>query len=166
MWSDGRQGSTNPCPRGCDPKCKEAIGRSNRGQRAGADTKIRGTEIVPGCVHTEKTLGGVECWVQIAYPIAERNKLIEKLEREADEQPTPPKSEKGIGAANDSTVNAPRGEGGGSEGGVAGDQSTAAGDSKTAARMADASDEGAPREESNSETGTGRRHSRNYPADP
>ncbi len=47
--------------------------------------KIHGAEVVPGCVYTEVTSKGIECWVQMSYSIAEKKKLAAKLEREARE---------------------------------------------------------------------------------
>lgn len=40
---------------------------------------IKGAEIMPGCVYPEKTAGGYDCWVQVKYPLAEREKIAERV---------------------------------------------------------------------------------------
>lgn len=40
---------------------------------------FRGAEIMPGCIHLETTRAGVSCWVQINYPLGERDKLVQRI---------------------------------------------------------------------------------------
>ena len=53
------------------------------------DTKparLRGVEILPGCVYYDEHGGRFDCWVQVSWPVAEKNKLIQQ----ADRGPSPP----------------------------------------------------------------------------
>jgi len=48
----------------------------------GANLPIQNAEIVPGGVYTETNQVGYVCWVQVSYPLAEKNKLLERIEPE------------------------------------------------------------------------------------
>lgn len=48
--------------------------------------RLRGVEILPGCVYFEEHDGRFDCWVQVSWPVEEKNKLIEQGERRP---PTP-----------------------------------------------------------------------------
>lgn len=53
------------------------------------DTKpglLRGADILPGCVYYDEHDDRFDCWVQVGWPVAEKNKLIERTDR-----PSPPK---------------------------------------------------------------------------
>lgn len=53
------------------------------------DTKparLRGVEILPGCVYYDEHDDRFDCWVQVSWPVAEKNKLTEQ----ADRGPPPP----------------------------------------------------------------------------
>lgn len=64
-------------------------------------TKIQRAEVVPGCRYVESSRSGHEAWVQVSWPVAEKQKLIRQLE--------PPLSSSGVGQGPESD---------GSEGGV------------------------------------------------
>ena len=53
-----------------------------------ARVKIQGAEILSQAVHVEQTPQGYSCWVQVAYPRSERNKVVEDIAngRELDSQ--------------------------------------------------------------------------------
>ncbi|MEI6809193.1 MAG: hypothetical protein WCN95_10775, partial [bacterium] len=40
---------------------------------------FRGAEIMTGCIHLETTKTGVSCWVQISYPLGEKDKLVQRI---------------------------------------------------------------------------------------
>lgn len=42
---------------------------------------IRNVEILPGGLHTERNGDSYEGWVQVSYPLAEKQKIIERIER-------------------------------------------------------------------------------------
>ena len=53
------------------------------------DTKLpglRSVEIMPGCVYYDEHDNRFDCWVQVSWPVAEKNKLIQQ----ADRGPPPP----------------------------------------------------------------------------
>lgn len=47
-----------------------------------ASLPVQNAEIVPGAVHTETNQAGFACWVQVSYPLAEKAKLLERIEPE------------------------------------------------------------------------------------
>ncbi len=49
-------------------------------------SKLRGVEVMPGCVHVEEYRGDYECWVQVSYPVAEKNKLLSQMEEKEDSE--------------------------------------------------------------------------------
>ena len=48
--------------------------------------RLRGVEILPGCVYYAENDGRCSCWVQVSWPVEEKNKLIERI----DLPPPPP----------------------------------------------------------------------------
>ena len=42
---------------------------------------IRNAEILPGCEYYERGLGGHSCWLQVSYPLAEKAKLLKRIEQ-------------------------------------------------------------------------------------
>ena len=48
--------------------------------------RIRGADILPGCIYYDEANGRFDAWVQVSWPVAEKNKLIEQAGRRA---PTP-----------------------------------------------------------------------------
>lgn len=55
--------------------------RSNTTALARADGTlvIREAEILGNCIHTEKQWGRYACWVQVRYPLAERDRLLARI---------------------------------------------------------------------------------------
>ncbi|MBU4198753.1 MAG: hypothetical protein KKG09_10785 [Verrucomicrobia bacterium] len=54
------------------------------------DTKsarLRGVEILPGCVYYDEHDDRFDCWVQVSWPVAEKNKLIGQSDRRPDFRP-------------------------------------------------------------------------------
>ena len=47
-----------------------------------ANLPIQNAEIVPGAVYMETNQAGYVCWVQVSYPLAEKAKLLERIEPE------------------------------------------------------------------------------------
>ena len=43
--------------------------------------RLRGVEILPGCVYYDEHDDRFDCWVQVSWPVAEKNKLIEQVDR-------------------------------------------------------------------------------------
>ncbi|MDP2989746.1 MAG: hypothetical protein Q8O57_04180 [Kiritimatiellota bacterium] len=44
-------------------------------------SRLRGVEILPGCVYYDEHDGRFDCWVQVSWPVAEKNKLIQQADR-------------------------------------------------------------------------------------
>jgi len=44
-------------------------------------SKIRGAEIMTGCTYVETSFGQYRAWVQVSWPVAEKNKLLESQDR-------------------------------------------------------------------------------------
>ena len=42
--------------------------------------RLRGVEVLPGCVHYEEHDNRFDCLVQVSWPVAEKNKLIEQAD--------------------------------------------------------------------------------------
>jgi hypothetical protein len=42
--------------------------------------RIRNAEIMPGCIYTEKTKTGYDCWVQVSYPLREKQAIEERID--------------------------------------------------------------------------------------
>ena len=45
-----------------------------------SNLKLRGASIMAGCVHGEQSMGSYRCWVQVMYPMFERNKIVKRIE--------------------------------------------------------------------------------------
>jgi len=60
-----------------------------------AAVSLRNVDILPGCAHTEPTARGYDGWVQVSYPLAEKQKIIRRIEQgeKADRLWTDAKSE-------------------------------------------------------------------------
>lgn len=46
-----------------------------------AAVSLRSVDILPGCAHTESTAEGYDGWVQVSYPLAEKQKIIRRIEQ-------------------------------------------------------------------------------------
>ncbi|MFA5042696.1 MAG: hypothetical protein WC381_07345 [Kiritimatiellia bacterium] len=46
-----------------------------------AAVSLRNVDILPDCVHTEPAARGYEGWVQVSYPLAEKQKIIRRIEQ-------------------------------------------------------------------------------------
>ena len=42
--------------------------------------EIKGAEIVPDCVHYETAELGIDCWIQVSYPLMERARILKQYE--------------------------------------------------------------------------------------
>ena len=61
---------------------REALGSAPA--RGGAPVPLAGAEIVPGCSVAIQTPTGFDGWVQVGFPIAEKNKVVESLKPKTD----------------------------------------------------------------------------------
>lgn len=52
------------------------IARSLQSEAPDVDVVIRGAQVMPGCVHYEKSGSSYKCWVQVSYPLTEKKKLL------------------------------------------------------------------------------------------
>lgn len=50
------------------------------GSRLSSSLRIRDAEIMPGCIHMERSVSGHNCWVQISYPLSEKKKIVEQVD--------------------------------------------------------------------------------------
>lgn len=48
--------------------------------RLTSSLNIRDAEIMPECVHLEKSILAYSCWVQISYPLFEKKKIVERVD--------------------------------------------------------------------------------------
>ncbi len=60
---------------------RSGVDESLRSELA-ANLPVQNAEIVPGAVHTETNRTGLVCWIQVSYPLAEKAKLLERIEPE------------------------------------------------------------------------------------
>jgi hypothetical protein len=45
-----------------------------------AAAEIKGAEMIPDCLHFETTEQGIDCWIQVSYPLAERARILGQYE--------------------------------------------------------------------------------------
>jgi len=45
---------------------------------------LENVEVLPGCSYTVQTLTGYDGWVQVSFPLTEKNKLLESLKTKSE----------------------------------------------------------------------------------